>query len=777
MGRCTCVQSGCSRYLTRSLKSCKLPWSVSAAFLSLALAALAPAQTGAGEFARQAYATVPVEPSYAFHKALSEWREPRRRDAAAQTAPGEMAIPADGWRVVIRSDSGVVLKTAAGEFREYLQRAMQVRAGAEATGDLSNWASSRQAIVAGTRDQLPRCGDALKSGKDYRILVSPERVVVCGYDERGAMHGLFDIEQRMNLREAPFLPASLDIVRHSKFKARMVLSGLGWEEWPDKYLALIAQYGFDSIYASVYANPNGAGGPPPYWDKIKKQDPARVHDLIRRAARYGIDLYCPIVYLYTGEPENEAGLRKLVRDIVAEFPEIRGYVLLTEGFFYRTFFGAGGQGKIDLRDWVRNWAKGVSIVSEECRKINPQIEVLPWEYNIDFRPEQVELKKYGTAQLPVETIPLLTFENGKSFLLDGEKGSLKDYAINVVGPAEVTEGQIAVAKQRGMRAVYAKADTFASWQYGTFPYLPFPYQWYARYEALDKHGVDGTLETWSYGFKPNWVAEMRAWYSWTGAPPLNELLPQIARREFGKGSESLVVSAWNHFSEAIKLVPDTGPNMGTNNSVATPLFFEQPEPRAMMLQHSWEDPVLWQRTSQISPYWPYVPSRLVLLPDFTNKVNAADRYVRPFSLGVFNKYLTLAADEMEKGLQGYRAAALQAPLRKRVAAMREVLLAEQLQRMMRSDKAVLEFEDMRFRLAHSDKREERSRLLDEMTALLKEELTRTTESLETARRDSRLGYEWEQDYIYWPHTLEEKLKLLRVTLNEQIPGYRKRNGL
>ena len=71
----------------------------------------------------------------------------------------------------------------------------------------------------------------------------------------------------------------------------MTLSGLGWEEWPDRYLALLSRYGFDSIYASVYVNPNGVNGPPPHWDRMKKQDPKRVHDLIRRAARYGIDLY------------------------------------------------------------------------------------------------------------------------------------------------------------------------------------------------------------------------------------------------------------------------------------------------------------------------------------------------------------------------------------------------------------------------------------------------------------------------------------------------------
>ena len=67
--------------------------------------------------------------------------------------------------------------------------------------------------------------------------------------------------------------------------------------------------------------------------------------------------------------------------------------------------------------------------------------------------------------------------------------------------------------------------------------------------------------------------------------------------------------------------------------------------------------------------------------------------------------------------------------------------------------------------------------IESMSRILKDEIARTIDSLETARRDSRLGYEWEQDYIYTPDTIEEKLKLLRATLNEQIPAFRKRNGL
>ncbi len=615
---------------------------------------------------------------------------------------------------------------------------------------------------------MPGCGAGLKGSKDYQIRVSGETVAVCGFDERGAMYGLYNIEARFSLREAPFLPKNLDTTRHSLYRARMTLSGLGWMEWPDRYLATLARYGFDSIHCSIYRNPNNAPGVGPYWDDMKAHPPGAMKDLIRRAAKYGIDLYVPILWRYEPTPENQEGLRKLVRDIVAEFPEIRGYVLLTEGFYYARWFGAGGHGGEDLRKWLREWAHAVEIVTEECRRLNPAIEVLPWEYNVDFRPEQAETKRYGTAQLPRYSIPLLTFENGKGFELDGERGSLKDYAINQVGPAEVTQAQIQEAKKLGFRGVYSKADTFASWQYGTFPYLPFPYQWYERYQALEKWGVDGTLESWSYGFKPNWVAEMRTWYAWSDAPPLDELLRAIARREFGAGNEARALNAWKSFSQAIRLVPDTGPNWGTNNAVASPFFLRQPPPRMMTVDHSWSDPALYARSTQVNPHWPYVPSRLILWPDFTNKVNAAERYVRPFSLPVFQKYLKQAADEMEKGLKEYRLAALAAPAGKRRAAYRDVLLAEQLQRMMRSEYALLEFEDTRFKMETKGEAG-----LERLTALLREEIVRTQASLEAARRDSRLGYEWEQDYIYTPYTLQEKLRLLRETLNEQIPVYRK----
>jgi hypothetical protein len=50
-------------------------------------------------------------------------------------------------------------------------------------------------------------------------------------------------------------------------------------------------------------------------------------------------------------------------------------------------------------------------------------------------------------------------------------------------------------------------------------------------------------------------------------------------------------------------------------------------------------------------------------------------------------------------------------------------------------------------------------------------------SYETARRDSLLGYEWEEDYLCSVDMIREKLMLLEETLREQIPAYRQAHNL
>jgi hypothetical protein len=451
---------------------------------------------------------LPEEKPYAYHERLSKGPvHIPRRNTEAHRKPNELALPAHGWRIVWNKHSPPILQGAVRDLQDYLDKSMQVRVEVEGRDSLAGWQDQRQCIVVGTREQMTGCGAALKGPKGYEIAVSPERVTVCGYDERGAMFGLYNLEARMNLRESPFLPVNLKTVRHSLYDSRMVMSWMGYMEWPDSVLSHLAHDGFDAIYVSNMANPNGdrttAETSTDFYARllfhIRRQDPARMHDLIKRAARFGIKVYAPIVYQYLGTPESEAGLRRLVREIIKQFPDIQGYVLLTEGFWYKKWGGGHGASKEYLQDWAQNWSKAVGIVGEQCHRVNPTIEVLPWEYNIDFRPQNVQMKRYFIQQLPADTIPLLTWENGKAFELDGFKGFVTDYSISQVGPAEVTRVQIEEARGRGMK-VFSNADTFVCGaQLQTIPYHPFPYQWHARYKALEEHGVSGTLESWSTG--------------------------------------------------------------------------------------------------------------------------------------------------------------------------------------------------------------------------------------------------------------------------------------
>ena len=131
-----------------------------------------------------------------------------------------------------------------------------------------------------------------------------------------------------------------------------------------------------------------------------------------------------------------------------------------------------------------------------------------------------------------------------------------------------------------------------------------------------------------------------------------------------------------------------------------------------------------------------------------------------------------AADKMEEGLRLYREAALVCPESKRQQAVREVVVAEQLHRMMQSDCAILEFEDLR--LKHSEEKDlnKRKEILDRMESIIQDEIIRTELSLLAVTRDSRLGFQFEQDYVYSPYSLREKLGVLRETLKSHLPKAR-----
>ena len=197
----------------------------------------AQAEVTTEAFSREVENALPLENLYDYHKRLSGGPvHVPRRDPDARAKAGELTLPKCGWKLVWNQRGSPVLQGAVRDFQDYLDKSMQVRVEVEGRDSPERWQSLGQSIVVGTREQIPGCGTTLKGPKDYEILATPERLTVCGYDERGAMYGLYNLESRMNLREGPFLPADLRTVRHSLYDVRMIESWMGWMEWPDALL-------------------------------------------------------------------------------------------------------------------------------------------------------------------------------------------------------------------------------------------------------------------------------------------------------------------------------------------------------------------------------------------------------------------------------------------------------------------------------------------------------------------------------------------------------------
>ena len=100
-------------------------------------------------------------------------------------------------------------------------------------------------------------------------------------------------------------------------------------------------------------------------------------------------------------------------------------------------------------------------------------------------------------------------------------------------------------------------------------------------------------------------------------------------------------------------------------------------------------------------------------------------------------------------------------------------MAEQLERMLMSEHALLEFENLRTRLATGKERGNEKEALDRMEAILREEITRTQLSLLATTRDSRVGFQFECDYVFTPYSLREKLESLNETLEVHLPEWRR----
>ena len=486
-----------------------------------------------------------TEKNYEFRNRMRVIHRSDRLDKTAKPVADEVVITT-GWQVVLPAGYGEVVQVAAQDFQDYLFVSMKtsVLMVEEQTDD--------RAIVLAINSA---------QSEDYVITVG-DAVTVTGKNERGVAQGLYCLEDRMNARHAPFLKK--EEIRHTYlFSPRMVHSGYALDWYPNEHLAAIAHAGMDAILIFVKGvNMTPAG----FLD---------FNELIARANRYGLDVYAYSYMKSEKSPEGEAGAAyydSLYGNLFEACPGFKGVVLVGESVGFpskdpkvapvNNFYGGDGIPYTKPRPgyWpCEDYPVWLEAVKNAVYKHNDKADIVFWTYNWGNTPEEERVRLIRS--LPTDISLMATFEMFESYKMDGFVQTTADYTLAFEGPGEYFLSEAKAAKERGIR-LYSQANSGGmTWDMGTIPYEPMPYQWMRRYANMrkmhDEYGLCGVMESHHYGVFPSHVSDLakKCFIAETASPEAE--MEAIASAHYGAENVSVVCEALKLWSEAIRCYTPT----------------------------------------------------------------------------------------------------------------------------------------------------------------------------------------------------------------------------
>lgn len=499
------------------------------------------------------------EANYDFRARLLEVHKPGRFDRAVKPDADEYVFR-DGVRVVLPQNCNEVVLTAARDFADYLFTSMDVPAMLTYQGEGVRLALS---------DDLGEANERL----GYRVTVG-DGVLVEGYDERGIAQGLYHLERVMNLRRAPYLKRGTE-TRRTLLVPRRVMSGYGVDEFPDAYLAQLAHAGITAIMLWIRGKNESLKG---YCEFT---------DLALRARKYGLDIYTEVYLHFDVHPDDEgaqAFYDNLYGELFRACPYLKGTLIEGESCYFESHDPEVPPG-VKPGWWpCYDFAELMAMIQRSMRKYRPDAELILCSYNWGWAPEDKRIRLI--RRLPEGVILTAGWEMFEHYDNLGYDEKCADYSLRVPGYGTYFESEARAAAARGMTVQTIGNFTGRTWDCGTVPYMPAPYQWIKRYEkmreAYDHLNLRGSDDSIHYGVYSSIITELAAWAGTKPYVDLEALMKRIIAEHYGETSADTVERALRLWSEAYEhaIPTDTDQYGALRTGPAYPFYVERPEDEA-----------------------------------------------------------------------------------------------------------------------------------------------------------------------------------------------------
>jgi len=721
---------------------------------------------------------------------LAPLHRKRIQRVARQTGSKGLVEVTPDWSILVSSTSGAVARSAVSDFRQFLQAEMGVAVEVRGLSDFRSAPSSR-ILLAATRKELPDVGEHLNKSESFRIEASKERIVICGFDERGVMRGLQHLEDLMKFRRAPVVDAFAEErsplysprITSAPFYSTLELE-LPIDPYTDELLSRISHAGFDSFWmwgelfdvghSDVYAE----------LDHGVRQRQQKLQQIAERARNYGLDVYVVLAYRplpesffkrhpgargtpfqayggvnvpCTSAPEVRQSIREATKNLFTEVPALRGTVFIVggEGFIHCYTRGMNCP-RCSLRSAQEVVAELAGTIQEGVRSGRRDAHVALWPYSASNFWSKDDITQSKLIEKLPPDITFLT-EFGKEGLITFGENTIPayDYPISYLGPSERFSEQSRLVERQGL-PLWVKTEHAIALELVQTPYIPVFFRWAERFRRIhDFPRVSGIFANWMhYGFMPSPAAEVFKWHTWSPLPDTETLLRKMARRDFGPGTEQYALAAWRQWSDAISHYPFSGSMaMGPiQKGPAHPLFLNPEYKPVHGHGRQFKNDLSWTR-----PWGPEV----------------ALRQLEQLEAG------------WQRGVKSWEEVISKAAPQLRANAEREAGVGRAILYCIRSTLHVGRFYQVRDTLWQEKDSGRAAKLWDQLRDIARAELVNAREALQIVSQDSRLGYANSggsnqtgvpRGGIYSPGSIEKKIQQVKHLLEEEIPEYQRRLG-